>query len=49
MLRQVITRELIRRYGCGAMSGKIKPVHIANGLFRETLGAVAKRHWSVKA
>ncbi|MEE3718717.1 hypothetical protein V2H45_18400 [Tumidithrix elongata RA019] len=42
MLRSVITKELIRRHGCGAMTDKIKPVHIANGLFRETLGAVAK-------
>lgn len=42
MLSRVIAQELIRRHGCGAMSGKIKPVHIANGLFRETLGAVGR-------
>ena len=42
MLSRVISQELIRRHGCGAMSGKIKPVHIANGLFRETLGAVGR-------
>jgi len=42
MLSRVISQELIRRHGCGAMSGKIKPVHIANGLFRETLGTVGQ-------
>ena len=42
MLSRVISQELIRRHGCGAMSGKIKPVHIANGLFRETLGGVGR-------
>jgi hypothetical protein len=42
MLRSVITKELIRRHGCGAMTDKIKPVHIANGLFREVLGAYGK-------
>lgn len=42
MLRSLIARELIRRHGCGAMTGKIKPVHIANGLFREKLGSVGK-------
>ncbi|PSB07562.1 hypothetical protein C7B76_27865 [filamentous cyanobacterium CCP2] len=42
MLSRVIAQELIRRHGCGAMTGKIKPVHIANGLFRETLGAVGR-------
>lgn len=42
MLSRVIVQELIRRHGCGVMSGKIKPVHIANGLFRETLGTVGQ-------
>jgi hypothetical protein len=42
MLRGLIARELIRRHGCGAMTSKIKPVHIANGLFREKLGSVGK-------
>jgi len=42
MLRSLIARELIRRHGCGAMTGKIKPVHIANGLFREILGSAGK-------
>jgi hypothetical protein len=42
MLSRVIAQELISRHGCGAMTGKIKPVHIANGLFRETLGTVGR-------
>lgn len=42
MIRGLIARELILRHGCGAMTGKIKPVHIANGLFREKLGSVGK-------
>ena len=42
MLRSLIAGELISRHGCGAMTGKIKPVHIANGLFREKLGSVGK-------
>lgn len=42
MLRRIIAEELMRRHGCGALTNKIKPVHIANGLFRETLGTVGK-------
>lgn len=42
MLHRALTKEFIRRHGCGVMSGKIRPVHIANSLFRETLRVVGR-------
>lgn len=34
-LREMLGEELRRRHGFGMMGDKIKPVHVANGLFRE--------------
>jgi hypothetical protein len=42
MLRRLLQEEFIRRHGFGVMSVKIRPVHVANALFRETLGQVGR-------
>lgn len=42
MLTKLIKRELTKRHGLDLMNDRIKPVHIANALYRESLGAVGK-------